>query len=117
MAAKGDDIDPETVRAARGGNALTPGLAAFTGVSFFAYLLVKAASGQTAIDAAFYGQLIVSAALAGVGVGLLVRARYFTVTVETTEGRRRIAGLSKGEQTALLARLAPGETAPDRAGD
>jgi len=108
MARKGDDIDPDTVRAARGGNALGPGLAAFTGVSFFAYLLIKAFSGQTAVDGAFYAQIAVSAALAGVGVGLLVRARYFTVTVETTEGRRRIAGLSKAEQTALLARLAPG---------
>lgn len=53
------------------------------------------------------------AALAGVGVGLLVRARYFSVTVATTEGRRRFAGLSRAEQTALLARLTPAETDGD----
>jgi hypothetical protein len=105
VASLGVDIDPATVRDVRTGNRLTPGLAAFTGVSFLVYLAVKVASGTLPLDAGGWTQIGVSAALGGYGFGLLVRARYFYVDVVTDAGTRRFAGLSKAEQQALAARL------------
>jgi hypothetical protein len=101
----GADIDPATVTSLRAGNSLGPGLAAFTGVTFFVYLLIKLAAGTVPFDMGFVVQIVVAAALMGVGCGLLYRARYFYVAVETPDGRRRIAGLSKAQQQALVARL------------
>jgi hypothetical protein len=102
---RGVEIDPATVREVRTGNKLTPGLAAFTGFSFLVYLLVKLAAGTMPLDAGAWTQLGVAAALAGVGAGLLVRARYFYVDVVTDEGVRRFPGLSKAEQQAAAAAL------------
>jgi hypothetical protein len=105
--AKGSGIDPATVTAVRKGNRLEPGLAAFTGVTFLVYLLVKAASGAVPFDMWLVAQVAFSAALLGVGGGLMARGRYFYVAVETAEGVRRIGGLTKAEQTALAERLSP----------
>ena len=102
---RGVEVDPATVRDVRAGNKLTPGLAAFTGVSFLVYLLVKVAGGTMPLDAGAWAQLGVSAALAGVGAGLLARGRYFYVDVVTDDGVRRFPGLSKAEQTAAVAAL------------
>lgn len=104
---RGVEIDPAQVQRVRAGNALGPGLAAFTGVSFLVYLLVKLASGAVAADIGFAVQVGVAAALAGGGAGLLVRARYFYVVVETAAGPRRFAGLSRAEQQDLVAALTP----------
>ena len=107
------DIDPRSVRAVRTGNALWPGLAAFTGLSFLVYLLVKAVSGAVAADVGLYVQLAVSAALLAAGAVGLARARYFFLVVETESGARRIKGLTKPEQTAFAKALTPGD-APER---
>lgn len=106
MTAKQDltDIDPAAVTGVRTGNQLYPGLACFTGVTFFVYLLVKAASGAVAFDMALVAQVAAAAAMGGIGAGLLVRGRYFFVVLETAAGPRRINGLSKAEQRALAAR-------------
>jgi len=98
------DIDPSAVTGVRAGNQLYPGLACFTGVTFFVYLLVKAASGAVPFDMALVAQVAAAAAMGGVGAGLLVRGRYFYVVLETADGPRRIAGLSKTQQRALVAR-------------
>lgn len=100
-------LDPASVTAARGGNDVKPGLALFTGLSFLVYLLVKAASGATPVDAGLFAQVAVAAALTGVGGGLMKRARYFTVTLEAPDGPVRLKGLSRAEQQAILARFAP----------
>jgi hypothetical protein len=99
------EIEPARVRAVREGNALWPGLFAFTGVSFLIYLAVKGASGAAEADAGLFAQLGLAGALAAYGGWLMARARYFYVEVETAEGRRRIAGLTKTEQQALAARF------------
>lgn len=106
--AKGVTFDTAAVTRVRRGNRLEPGLAAFTGVTFLVYLLVKAVGGAVPFDMWLVAQVAFSAALLGVGGGLLARGRYFYVVVETAEGSRRIGGLSKAEQTALAERLAPG---------
>ncbi len=102
------DVDPAQVTGARAGNALWPGLAAFTGVSFLAYLLVKLASGAVAADVGTFAQIAVSIALLAVGGWGLVRARYFTVTLEMGQRSRKIGGLSKPEQAALMERFGGG---------
>jgi hypothetical protein len=104
---RGERIDPAEVTAVRQGNALGPGLAAFTGVSFLVYLLVKWASGATPFGADLLVQLAVSAALLVAGGALLARARYFYVVVETRTGRRKFSGLSRAEQAEIRDRLAP----------
>ncbi len=108
--AKGVAIDPATVTAVRKGNRLEPGLATFTGLSFLAYLLVKAFSGAVPLDMWLVAQVAFSAAMLGVGGGLMARGRYFYLVVETAEGARRFGGLTKAEQTALAERLAPAAT-------
>jgi hypothetical protein len=107
------DIDPRSVRGVRSGNALWPGLAAFTGLSFLVYLAVKAVSGAVAVDVGLYAQLAVSAALLAAGAVGLARARYFFLVVDTDSGARRIKGLTKSEQTAFAEALTPGD-APER---
>ena len=100
-----DDVDPSAVTAVRAGNALWPGLAAFTGVSFLVYLLVKLAAGTVAFDTGFVVQIAVSIALLAAGGVALMRARYFYVELETPDGKRRAAGLTKAERDALAARF------------
>lgn len=102
-------LDPATIRAVRGGNAIWPGLAFFAGISFVAYLLVKRMAGTVPADAAFAGQMAVAAALALLGGWQLARARYFFVVIEGTDEARRVSGLSKGEQRALCALAPAGE--------
>ena len=102
-----DGVDPAEVTAVRTGNALAPGLMAFTGVSFLAYLLTKAATGMVPVDAGWATQVAVSAALLGFGGWRIARARYFYVEIETRAGRRRFKGLSKAQQTRLAQRLTP----------
>lgn len=99
------EIDPAEVREVRVGNAIWPGLLAFTGVSFLIYLAVKAASGAAEADGALFAQLGLSGALAVFGVWLMARARYFYVEVETASGRRRVSGLTKAEQRTLADRM------------
>ena len=70
-----DGVDPADVTAIRTGNALTPGLLAFTGMSFFAYLLIKAAAGTVPIDLGWGLQVDFSAAILSSGGGLMARAR------------------------------------------
>jgi hypothetical protein len=110
----GERIDPATVASVRAGNALWPGLAAFTGVSFLVYLLVKWAGGTTPVDAGLFAQLAVAALLLAIGAAAMARGRYFFLVVETKAGRRRFGGLSKAEQVALAARLGP-QSADDSA--
>lgn len=105
-----DDIDPAQVTGVRAGNALWPGLLAFTGVSFFVYLLIKLAGGAIAADAGTFAQIGVSAVLLIAGGWVLVRARYFFVIVEMGETERKIGGLSKAEQVALMERYGPEAT-------
>lgn len=105
----GHDIDPADVTEVRAGNAIWPGLCAFTGVSFLVYLLVKVAAGQMAADVAGVAQIAFSAVMLGVGGAALRRGRYFYVAAETRHGARRVLGLTKSEQTRLAARLR-GET-------
>ena len=100
-----EDLDPASIREVRMGNALGPGLLAFTGVSFFAYLLVKLGAGTIEGDLAFYGQLAVSSAMTVVGGALLARGRYHYVRVVTEDGVRWFRGLSKAEQSALAERF------------
>jgi hypothetical protein len=95
----------EQIRAARASNAIGPGLALFTGVSFLVYLLVKLAAGTVAADAGTFGQIAVSVLLFVWGLVLMLRGRFHFVTVETDEGSRRIKGLSKAEQNALMAQF------------
>lgn len=102
-----DALDPAAVRRVRAGNALWPGLAAFTGVTFLVYLGVKALGGLIAVDAGFAGQMAVAAALLVLGGVALARGRYFWVEVETSDGRRRAGGMTKARQQAIVARLAP----------
>lgn len=105
-----DGLDAADVRAVRAGNSLMPGLACFTGVSFFVYLVTKGLSGAAAVDVALMVQIVVSAALAGGGGGLLARGRYFSATLETDTGPIRLTGLSKAEQRAIVARYGPPES-------
>ena len=109
-------IAADDVREARGGNAIAPGMALFTGASFAIYLLVKLAAGTVAADTAFAGQLLVAAALLIWGGVVMKRGRFYHVTVVTAAGERRIKGLSKAQQVALLDRFAEKtehETVPD----
>lgn len=108
---RGETIDSADVISARGGNRLIPGLAAFTGISFLVYLLVKVASGELALNLSAFVQLGVSAALAGWGGGLLMKGRYFYVAVAAKSGPRRFNGLTKVEQTEILAIFAAADTA------
>ena len=55
------------VRAERAGNAIWPGLIAFTGITFVVYLLVKLSSGAVALDASLAAQIGLAGALAGYG--------------------------------------------------
>lgn len=96
--------DPAAVTAVRTGNQLYPGMACFTGVTFLVYLLVKGFSGAVPFDMSLVAQVAAAAALAGMGGGLLARGRYFFVVLETAEGPRRIAGLSKQRQSEIAAR-------------
>lgn len=98
------DIDPSEVTEVREGNALWPGLAAFTGVSFFVYLGVEAAMGVIPLSGALIGQLLFSAALGAFGVLSLARARYFYVELRTAAGKTRIGGLTKAQQREIVAR-------------
>lgn len=100
-------LEGARVTAVREGNSLWPGLAAFTGITFVVYLLVKVSSGATPLDAGFATQIGLAGALAGLGGWLMIRARYFYVDVETEGGRRRIKGLTKPEQQEIARRLAP----------
>lgn len=93
------------VKGVREGNAIWPGLIAFTGVTFVVYLLVKAAGGAVAIDVALFAQLGLAGALMAFGSWLLVRARYFHVTIETEAGSRKLGGLTKDEQREIVRRL------------
>ncbi|SEA37655.1 hypothetical protein [Rubrimonas cliftonensis] len=99
-----EGLDPAAVRHVRAGNSLTPGLACFTGVSFFVYLVTKGLSGAATVDVGLMVQIVVAAALAGVGGGLLARGRYFSATLETDDGPIRLKGLSKADQRAVVAR-------------
>ena len=103
----GERLDATGVRA---GNALWPGLACFTGITFLVYLSVKAASGATPVDAALAVQLAVSVALAALGGAVLARGRYFYAEIETADGRRRFKGLTKARQQEIVA-LAEGAMA------
>ncbi|MFN3616101.1 MAG: hypothetical protein ACK4WC_16295 [Rubrimonas sp.] len=100
---RGRTIDRADVISARGGNRVIPGLAAFTGLSFLVYLLVKIGAGTLPLGVSAFAQIVVSAALLGWGGGLLVKGRYFHVTLETRGGPIRFNGLTKGEQTEILA--------------
>lgn len=98
------DIDPSEVTEVREGNALWPGLTAFTGISFLVYLGVEAALGVVPPSGGLIGQLLFSAALAAFGILSLARARYFYVELGTAAGKKRIGGLSKPEQRDIAAR-------------
>lgn len=98
------DIDPSEVTEVREGNALWPGLCAFTGVSFLVYLGVEAAVGAIPLSGTLIGQLLFSAALGAVGVVALARARYFHVELRTASGKTRIGGLTKAQQREIAAR-------------
>jgi hypothetical protein len=100
---RGRSIDRAEVISARGGNRLIPALATFTGLSFLAYLLVKIASGALPLNLSAFVQIAVSAALLGWGGGLMVKGRYFFVTLETRGGPVRFNGLTKAEQAEILA--------------
>jgi hypothetical protein len=95
----------DDIRSVRAGNAIGPGLALFTGVSFLVYLLVKLAAGTVAADAGTFGQIALSVVLFAWGLALMLRGRFHFVTVETEAGTRRLKGLSKAEQSALMAQF------------
>jgi hypothetical protein len=102
---RGIEFDIAALRDVRPGAKLTPGLAAFTGFGFLIYSMVKLSGGTTPLDGAAWIQIGVAAALAGVGAGLLVRARHFYLDVVTDQGVTRLAGLSKAEQREIADRL------------
>lgn len=101
------EIDPARVTRLREGNAIWPGLLAFSGVTFLVYLGVEAASGAVAVNGALAAQLAVAAVLAVAGIYLMARARYFYVILTTDAGDVKFSGLSKAEQSALAERYRP----------
>lgn len=105
---KGVAVDPADVTNVRAGNALWPGLSAFTGVTFFVYLLVKLLNGQAALTPSLAAQIGVAGCLAGAGLWLLARGRYFYLVIDTAEGARKIGGLTKDERDRARERLSAG---------
>lgn len=96
-------IDPATVTAVRPGNAIWPALLLFTGVSFLVHGAALAIGGQPLGSTTLLFEFGASAVFTLIGGVAMARRRYFFVTVETTAGRRRIGGLTKAEQQALVA--------------
>ena len=108
---EGARIDRGAVTAVRAGNALWPGLSAFTGVTFLVYLSVKGLSGATPVDGALFGQLAFSAALLALGGAALARGRYFFVELREAGARRKFSGLTKARQQEIVAALGSAEAA------
>ena len=95
----------EQIRAVRACNAIVPGLAPFSGVSFLVCLFVKLAADTEAVPAGTLAQIAVSAVLFVWGLLLMLRGRFHFVTVEPDEGSHRIERLNKGGQHALMAQF------------
>lgn len=95
-------IDPATVTAIRGGNAIWPGLSLFTGVSFLIHAGVRVGGGEAFTSPGVLLEAGASLAMTIYGAITMTRRRYFFVTVETAQGQRRIGGLTQAAQIALL---------------
>lgn len=102
MSLREHGIDPATVTAIRGGNAIWPGLSLFTGVSFLIHAAVRVASGDPVTNPGLLLEAGASLVMTIFGGIAMARRRYFVVTVETTTGRKRIGGLTRPAQMALL---------------
>ena len=99
-------IDPATVTGIRGGNAIWPGLSLFTGVSFLIHAGVRVAGGESITSPGVLLEAVASLLMTIYGGIAMAKRRYFFVTVQTTQGQRRIAGLTRQAQAALLAEAA-----------
>ena len=95
------DHEIDTVTAIRGGNAIWPGLWLFTGFGVLIHAGVRVGGGESFTSP---GVLLGAGALLAItvfGASAMARRRYVFVTIDTTQGQRRLGGLTRAARAAL----------------